>query len=174
MRAILIFCLLVISSDCLAEVYKTVDKDGNVTYTDNPSGAAGTTEKINVEPVNIVPAGKKITLTGPRSKQTTSTQAQYVVNIISPTNEYSVPPGQRDLVVAVQIKPGLRRGYKIAYYMNGALLGKSTNNNLSIPEIIRGEHTLRAEVINANGKVLGSSKPITVYVHRVSVIKQGG
>lgn len=173
MRSILTLCLIFICSYSLADVYKTVDENGNVTYSDNPNNAPGSsTEKIEVEPVNIVPAGKRMTLTGAPVQRNITNQAQYVVNIISPTNEYSVPPGQRDLIIAVQTNPALRRGYQIAYYMNGELLGKSTNNNYSITEIIRGEHTLSAEVIDSQGKVLGRSEPVIVYVHRVSIINR--
>ncbi len=171
MRIPLFFCSLLISLSAFADVYKTVDKDGNVSYSYAPNSEGSTSEKIEVSPTNIMPAGKSISLKSQPKKRASSNTSKYSINILSPSNEFSVPPGQRDLIIAVSLQPQLKHGDHIGYYMNGELLGKNTYNNFSIPEISRGEHKLSAKVIDTKGNILSTSGSITVFVHRVSVAR---
>jgi len=165
--------LLLVAPTAQAEVYKSVDKYGNVTYTDDQSTAekSGKAEKVKVRPTNVMPAGKSMELTEPSApREPERDQTNYAIRIVSPENEYTVNPGQRDLIVAVSLQAPLKEGAKIAYYMDGELLGKGTVNNYSIREIFRGEHNIYAQVENAKGKVLSKSDTVTVYVHRASTI----
>ncbi|HEY7885167.1 MAG TPA: DUF4124 domain-containing protein [Cellvibrionaceae bacterium] len=165
--------LLFIGSIGIAEVYKTTDKYGNVIYTDQPpkSKSDETTEKVQVRPTNTMPAGN--TMPPERRQQAPSAdddQPEYNVTIVSPTHEHTVPPGQRDLIIAVATDHPLSRGAQFAFYMNGELLGRETINNYSIREIIRGAHTLYVEVQDTEGNTLSTSDTITVFVRRVSVL----
>ena len=99
-----------------------------------------------------------------------SNHPNYNVTIVSPTHEHTVPPGQRDLIIAVTTDHLLSRGAQFAYYMNGELLGIESTNNFSIQEIIRGAHTLHVEVQDPEGDVLSTSETVTVFVRRVSVL----
>ncbi|MDO3385478.1 DUF4124 domain-containing protein [Gilvimarinus sp. SDUM040013] len=166
--ATLIFCALSAS----AEVYKSVDKYGNVTFTDDPSSAqkrGEKTEKVNVPPTNIVPGGKAIEPMREEDDEPGEEHPDYQIKVISPTDQHTLTPGQRDLVIAVTTTAPLRHNAQFAYYMDGTLLGKTDLNNYSIREITRGEHNLHVEVIDRNDRVLSSSTPVTVYVHRPSL-----
>lgn len=156
-----------------ADVYKSVDKYGNVTYTDDPSTAqkSGDAQKVQVRPTNVMPAGKALKPHQSRAEPTPrSTHPNYNIRIVSPTDEHTVTAGQRDLIVAVSLQAPLAKGAKIAFYMDGKLLGKGTVNNHSIREIFRGEHNIYAQVESAKGKVLSKSDTVTVYVHRPSLL----
>jgi len=167
----LLIMLLALATTAQAEVYKSVDKYGNITYTDDPSKAhkSGKVEKINVRSTNVVPSNEPIKLTEPATPQK-SRHPDYAIRIVSPENEYTVNPGQRDLIVAVSLQVPLKDDAEIAFYMDGELLGKGTFNNYSIREIYRGEHKLYAQVEAADGQVLSKSDTVTVYVHRVSIL----
>jgi hypothetical protein len=156
-----------------ADVYKSVDKYGNVTYTDDPSTAqkSGKAKKVQVRPTNVMPAGKELKAARSRPEPTPqSKHPNYNIRIVSPTDEHTVTAGQRDLIVAVSLQAPLTRGAKIAFYMDGKLLGKGTVNNYSIREIFRGEHNIYAQVESRKGKVLSKSDTVTVYVHRPSLL----
>lgn len=165
--AALLLCALVAE----AEVYKSVDKYGNITYTDDPSKAhkrGEQTEKVKVPPTNIIPAGKSIEAL-PEDDPIDEDIPDYQVRIISPTQEHTVTPGQRDLIIAVSTAVPLEGNAQFAYYMDGELLGKTSLNNYSIREILRGEHQLSVAVVDQNNRVLSRSDSVTVYVHRASV-----
>ena len=163
--------ILLLLTAAQAEVYKSVDKYGNVTYTDDPGTAhkSGKSEKIDVRSTNVMPGTKAIEPAAPPARPKNN-QPNYAIRIVSPENEYTVNPGQRDLIVAVSLQAPLKNDAKIAFYMDGELLGKDTVNNYSIREIYRGEHNIYAQVEDPEGKVLSKSDTVTVYVHRVSVI----
>ena len=172
-QKLFIAALLLFAASAQAEVYKSVDKYGNVTYTDDPGTAqkSGKSEKIEVRPTNVMPAGKAIEITEPEaSSQSERDRPNYAIRIVSPADEHTVTPGQRDLIIAVSLQAPLQDNAQIAYYMDGELLGKGTVNNYSIREIYRGEHKIYAQVESAKGKVLSKSATVTVYVHRASVL----
>lgn len=173
MMRLTITALLCCALSVSAEVYKSVDKYGNVTYTDDPSKVIKNgekTEKIQVPPTNIVPAGKAITpLPETDDEPPAEEHPDYQVRIVSPTDGRTLTPGQRDLVIAVTTQYPLRHEAKFAFYMDGTLLGTTELNNYSIREIIRGEHKIHVEVLDRNDRLLSSSPPVTVYVHRASV-----
>ena len=58
MRAVLAVMLMLTGAHAGADIYKHVDEDGRVTYSNVPSKGA---QKLNLEPLNTVPAGKPST-----------------------------------------------------------------------------------------------------------------
>jgi len=55
MKAVLTVMLMLAGAHAWAEIYKKVDEDGRVTYSNVPSKGA---QKLNLEPLNTVPASK--------------------------------------------------------------------------------------------------------------------
>ena len=58
MRAVLAAMLVLAVVHAKAEIYKSVDEDGRVTYSNVPSKGA---QKLNLEPLNTVPSSKPST-----------------------------------------------------------------------------------------------------------------
>jgi|SRR5690554_4560682 len=169
--ALLMLICLATTGHANNEVYKTTDQYGNVIYSDAPipTRTGETTEKVRVRDTNTMPSTPQRVEPRPSRQQSSSSQPDYQVRIVSPTPETSVPPGQRDLIIAVSTALPLPRGAMFAYYMNGELLGRTQVNNYSIREIIRGAHSLEVKVESETGELLSSSEPVTVYVHRASI-----
>lgn len=55
MKAVLAVVLMLAGAHAWADIYKKVDEDGRVTYSNVPSKGA---QKLNLEPLNTVPASK--------------------------------------------------------------------------------------------------------------------
>lgn len=169
MRIFILFMLLA-TPWVLADVYKTVDKDGRVIYTDNPKNEKA--EKIELRDINTLPGPPSI----PESTPVDSFQSQpaaisYQINIISPRHELIIPIGQRDLAIAITVTPALQQGHLLVYFMDGELLEETTMNNIIVKDAPRGTHTLVVEAIDASGRSLGTSAPVSVSVMR-PVIKK--
>lgn len=145
-----------------ADVYKVVDENGRVTYTDTPPANARA-EKLELPESNSLPA-----VTGrPRAAAPTDQgeAMDYQLAIIFPPPEYHFTPGQRSLSVQVAVEPPLRRGHQLQISDNGVPVQGSTLQNI----VVRGTHILQARILNADGQVLVESAPQTFYVHRPSV-----
>jgi hypothetical protein len=171
MRRLLMVAML-LAPIAAADVYKTVDKDGNIKYTDKPHTEKA--EKLQLREINTVPGAQPQAL--PQSVPVDSFASQqaaanYQIGIISPHSDVTIPVGQRDLAIAINLNPGLQQGHLLVYFMDGELLEETTMTNIIVKDVPRGTHTLVVEAIDANGRSLGTSPPVIVNVIR-PVIKK--
>lgn len=151
-----------------AEVYKTVDKDGNVKYTDTPRSDKA--EKIELRELNTVPSAQPQAFPpSPVGANSQPAAINYKIGIISPRSDVTIPVGQRDLAIAVTLNPVLQQGHLLVYFMNGELLEETTMNNIIVKDVPRGTHTLVVEAIDANGRSLGASPSVLVNVIRPNI-----
>lgn len=169
MRSLLIL-LMLWAQVVVADVYKTVDKDGNIKYTDKP--ATEKAEKLELREINTVPGAQPLPQSVPVNSYDSQPAAlNYQIAIMSPRSDVTIPVGQRDLAIAISLNPGLQQGHLLVYFMNGELLEETTMNNIIVKDVPRGTHTLVVEAIDANGQSLGTSPPVIVNVIRPVVKK---
>ncbi|WP_027328362.1 DUF4124 domain-containing protein [Marinimicrobium agarilyticum] len=172
MRPILIGTLLsLLASPTLGQaIYKSVDEDGNVSYSDRPPNGAQPESAETLPPVNTLPEQQP----GPayRNRNGGDDQEQsaidYELSLASPAPESHVNPGQRDLPIVLNANPGLAAGHAFAFYLDGELLAETRSNQYVVEEIFRGEHQIRGMIIDENGNMLRETETITIYVHRPS------
>jgi hypothetical protein len=161
--AVLVLLGLGIASLTAAEVYKVVDENGRVTYTDAPAKGQ-TAEKLELKETNSVPRTRVTTRLSPaEEKQTIPTD--YQVQITYPPNDYHVNPGQRDLSVQVAVDPPLHPNHSLQITDNGESVDGTTLENI----VVRGAHRLQAKVVDEQGRVVSESAPVRFYVHRPAV-----
>jgi len=168
MRIILLIALL-IAQGALADIYKTHDKNGNVVYTDSPKSHDA--EKVQLKEINTTPSITPDANATPPQRRNNIDSTQYEIRIISPKSDVTIPPGQRDLAIAVQVNPELGNEHLLVYFMDGELLEESQMNNIVVKDAPRGSHTLVVEAINSNGQSLGISAPTIVNIIRPTVQK---
>jgi hypothetical protein len=162
-----LFFLMLIAPWAIADVYKTVDKYGRVIYTDKP--ASEKAEKLELRDINTLPSPPPQGLPQSAPVSTISTQSaitDYQLSIMSPRSDVTIPVGQRDLAIAINLQPALGDGHLLVYFMNGELLEETTMTNIIVKDVPRGTHTLVVEAIDANGRSLGTSAPVIVNVIR--------
>ncbi|MEZ5530313.1 MAG: DUF4124 domain-containing protein [Porticoccaceae bacterium] len=167
---ILPLCLILGMSPGLAAVYKTVDEKGNVTYTDTPPSDDGNAEPVKLPPINTQPALETRQTT---PKQSEDMEGYEEVAILAPAQDATIPPGQINVVVQVFLEPALKPGHLILLLHNGQPSGEpSFGPSFSIDSLIRGEHTLQAQVVNETGAVIAQSSTITIHVKRHSPLNK--
>lgn len=158
MRVAIILMALLLANVCVAEVYKTKDKNGNVIYTDNPK--SDDAEKIELRELNTVPSAPP-TYT-PEASNNTPAAVSYHIDIISPRDNLIIPVGQRDLAIAVNLDQPLQAGHLLVYFMNGELVEETMMTNILVKDVARMSHKITVEVMDENGQSLGVSAPVTV------------
>ncbi|TNE83299.1 MAG: DUF4124 domain-containing protein [Gammaproteobacteria bacterium] len=149
-----------------AQVYKQVDEHGNVTYTDNPPADEKGAEPLKLPAINTQPALQP----KPKpSKKASESSGYEEVSILSPAQDATIPPGQLNVVVQVFLKPALKPGHLVQLLHNGQPQGEPAYaTSFSIDQLIRGEHSLQARVVDEEGTVIASSSAITIHVKRAS------
>lgn len=164
------FLLILLAPLTMAEVYKTVDKDGRTVYTDKPK--TDNAEKVELPGLNTVPGAQPLPNSYPAvSIDARPARVEYTIDIISPRADVTIPVGQRDLAIAAVVSPSLQPDHLLVYFMNGELLEETTMSNIIVKDVPRGTHTLVIEVIDQSGQSLGISAPVIVNVIR-HVIKK--
>lgn len=176
MRTLLMLGLLALCVPILAQsVYKTVDEDGNVTYSDEPPEGDDNASEADLPKLNEVPRQQRHRQ--PSRSQSREQQPEapdYQLELLSPEPDTSVPPGQRNLTIAVRLAPGLARGHQLVYYQGDKRLTASRQSTYTIEEITRGTHQIRVTVEDENGQVITRAGPVPIHVHRPSILLPAG
>lgn len=173
--ALLMAGALGVSAAQATPVYRSVDAQGNVTFSDRPVG-----EKVDVGTVNTIPGQPRETndrrappdaAIEAEADAASSFTAYQRLTIAAPGNEATLPTGAAgDTKVRVAVTPELRETDKLRIVLDGEVSGPARHaTTFSVTELVRGEHTLRAEVVDSEGRVRQRSAPVTLYVQRASV-----
>ena len=151
-----------------AQIYQTIDEDGNVSYTDKPPQGQKS-EQVSLPTTNTAPPIKP---TAPSSSKKTGKDkapTDYSISISSPSNDAQIPTGQRDVSVSLSLSPALHKDHKVQLMVNGAPFGDSfSGTSGTLKEIYRGSHQISAAVIDDNGKTISVSDSVTIHVQRHS------
>lgn len=163
-----LFALLFLADDALSQVYKYIDKNGNVIYSDTPPEEQKDLAPAELPDLIIQPAVKVAPRAPETSSQTDATEIE--TSIIQPANESTITPGQMSFTVAAEVTRPLARGETAVLLVNGEEFGRSSNSlSWTIDNLIRGEMRLQVRIINRENALLAESETLRVFVQRPSV-----
>jgi len=171
MRKLAFTLISVVCSVALAQtVYKWVDEDGVVHYSDQPHANA---EKVHVKAPQTYKAGTLDgTVTGGAPGTPGASAAQYQgCAVVQPGNDQSFS-NIDSLTVVVQTDPMLRPGDKVFVTLDGQALngGAPTGAQFTISPVERGTHSVAAQVKSADGSIQCQTPSVTFNVQQNSVL----
>jgi hypothetical protein len=149
-----------------ATMYRWVDAQGVVHYSDTPQPGA---QKIQMQDAQTYKA-----LPAPRVQAQTPTSARpeltsYQCRIMSPSPEQSfVEPDVIAISVSVTPQPG--GGDQVLVSVDGSPLPASSNLTYQVTQPDRGAHTITATVQAADGRAACTAAPVTFTVQRPSLL----
>ena len=164
--------ILALSALANAQIYKSVDANGVVTFSDTPpKGPQNKVEKLQTpSQVNSMQAIPTATI-DPEDQDSGETGTERMLSIVSPMDNATIPMGAGIFDVAVDAAPELRDGESLELYVDGEKVGETqTELSWTLTYVIRGAHTLEAKWVSEDGSVLATSEPITVFVLRPSIL----
>jgi hypothetical protein len=173
MNRLVLVLLLAIPLSINAQVYKTVDEQGNTVFSDRPT-ADGSSEKINVGTINTTPPPQPLPQPRAEAEATNEQQREEVsVEIVSPAPETTIAIGYAgNFTVEAQVNPPLARGLYVQLLIDGTATGEpQAQRSWFLNNVFRGSHSLSVIVSNSTGDSLATSSPITIHVLRASVAK---
>jgi len=155
-----------------AQIYKSVDANGVVSFSDTPpKGPQDNVEKLQTPsqvnsmqaiPVAPIDAG---------DRDSGETEAERTLSIVSPMDNATIPMGAGIFDVAVDTTPELGDGESLELYLDGEKVGEAqTALSWTLTYVIRGAHKLEAKWVSEDGSILATSEPITVFVLRPSIL----
>jgi len=161
----LLFGLLLSTASISAEVYKKVNPDGSVEFTDAPKSKDAT--PVPLSPTNTFKATPAPPISS--SQKSKPTANQYTsASITSPSNDAAIRDNAGNLTVTASVTPSLQSDHKMVLMDNGVALSESTSGSFQLSNVDRGSHSLSIQVQDSAGKVIISSDPVTVHLLRHS------
>jgi len=168
----MVFAFLMLSATpLLAQVYKVVDKDGNVTYTDQaPADGSG---PIELKPISVVEAPTY--QTAPKTDDAEADQEMSVRDlrknyrdfaIVSPQQEESVWQPDGAFPVAWNTKYALQEGMQVTIFLDGKKHTTTSQQMVPMANLDRGEHVLTAQLRDASNRLIAEAAPITFFVRQ--------
>ena len=148
-------------------VYKWVDAQGNVHYTDHPRPGAVKVQLPKSQTYQP-PSMNDMPTPAPEASTETPTTGYQQLNIASPADQATLWYVD-EVPVSVSLVPNLRTGDTLTYNMDGQTIGPTPETSVTFKNIPRGEHTVSVTLNAANGTSL-SAGPVTFYVQQKTIL----
>ena len=169
----LLVTLLISSTIASAEVFKTINPDGSVTYSDVQTEGAK-----EITPPGLTPVpGFKIPEKAKQTKDENNNKPlpYQLFRITSPISNQTLRDNNGNINISLEIKPELQTKLKhtVSISLNGRVVAKNlTAASHKLKDVYRGRHSISAKLIDANGAVLKSSNLVFINMRRFSALNK--
>ena len=149
-----------------AAVYKKVDAEGNVTFSDVADKSA---QLVNLAPLATMPAMSpdEIARSLADDPQQISENINYSIHIVSPTPDQTYHYAVDAFSPNVDVKPSMKNGDHLVLLVDG----KTSGQDISANGLNRGQHQFEAKVVSSNGRTL-NSQSVTFFVQQSQVARK--
>jgi hypothetical protein len=150
-----------------ATVYKWVDAQGIVHYSDQPHPGA---EKLEIGGIQTYSGGssRSSAATSSDAEEESDTQPYTVCELYKPSSE-EVFFNTQEVTARLRVQPALRRGDRISLALDGRRLPESpAGSEVTITPVFRGTHTLVLVVEDRGGNVVCQSPAVTFHIRQPS------
>ncbi len=165
----LLFMAILYATPSAATIYRTVDAQGNVTFTNHAEKGA---EPVKLKPLSVYSAPEFKTTNAQEAGKTPAVSRYQSVSILSPKADETVRDNPGNVTVTAGSEPALSRkqGHNFQFFLDGKPVGKPQPGATKIlPGVDRGEHRVAVAVVSASGKLLKRSKAVRFFLHRQTI-----
>ncbi|MDX1571795.1 MAG: DUF4124 domain-containing protein [Xanthomonadales bacterium] len=155
-------------------IYKHVDEDGNVTYSDEPIENA---EEIELAPLSVVEGRQRPVIedsSGNGQPADEGEDEEAVVytrfEITAPRSEETFWGPNASIYGVLRISPTLAPSHSIRYFLDGQKIAETRSIRVQLQDVVRGAHQFSAQIVDAEGNAQATAEPVTFYLQQPSVI----
>lgn len=173
MKAPFAVLALLLTLPVQAEVYRIIGPDGSVTFTDEPVPGA---ERIELPPVMTYTPQPVKSAVEEDQAETAQALPYRRFAVASPADESTIRDNQGNISMRVELDPPLQTdfGHRLQFVVDGMDQGEPvTSPAVTFQNLDRGSHRLSARIIDASGATIETTPPVTVFLHRASVLFPG-
>jgi hypothetical protein len=149
-------------------LYRWVDAQGVVHYSDSPQPGAQKVQVQDAQTYKALPA-PKINSSSSAGSSSDAAAHSYQCSIGSPTADQSFF-NPESVVITISIAPRLGGGDRIQVTLDGNALPDSGAGDWVVQTPDRGAHTINATVQSPDGKTMCTAEPVTFNVERPSAL----
>jgi Domain of unknown function (DUF4124) len=158
-----LLCAPALADNGTTTVYKWVDAQGIVHYSDQPHPNAQKLEVRGAQTFSAMPAPQ-----GPAAAVPTqpSGPAYQSCSISQPADQQMLMNVYNTTAV-VQTSPGLRAGDQIHLFVDGKQI-QGSSTSFTFP-VFRGQHSVQAVIEDSTGQIVCETSSVTFFVHQPSI-----
>lgn len=165
----LVLCMALVPVIAAGEVYRWVDEQGNVVYSDQPREGAETVElpEITTYKPASAPAPAADQAGGEAGGETGKV---YELRIVTPAPDATVRDNRGQMEVQLAAEPALHtdRGHRFALQVDDQSVQYTRAPVIQLTDVHRGTHTLQAWVIDRQDNPLSDKVSATFHMHQAS------
>lgn len=161
-----LFLAAILSMTAQAAIYKTIDENGNVVYSDSrPAGQ--NSKEVDLKPITPMPALSPQKNSQKKPSEPKSSKYYYSeLKVIDPANGATIR-NEGNFTVRIQVSPKLATSHRVRLLLDGKKVDKPKRSlRFTLLNIDRGSHDLKVEIIDSRGRLIQSSANSKVYVQR--------
>ncbi|CAH6803804.1 conserved exported hypothetical protein [Vibrio chagasii] len=184
MKNILFLIGLTVALSCSAQtVYTWVDEDGVLHFSDTPTGEGA--KSLQLPDVQAsAPAPKfessqpvdaKASTPSPSQEQPNTQQperevpAPLALTMLTPIHDQTIRSNRGLISIQIELNRKLGIGEQLQLMLDGRRYGApQTQPTWQLKDIDRGTHTIAIQA-HRSGKLIASTTPVTVYLHRATI-----
>jgi hypothetical protein len=179
MRKMLLILLLCLSGTAFSAIYKWVDEQGGVHYTDKLQPGVEAVEISEPTVYRSGPDGAKPaapeTAPSPAPGQPADARGEYTgFRIAVPAYNATIKSNEGIVQLEFEILPRLQESHTIQVILDGRILDRRfTNSRVPLRGVERGGHQVQASIHDASGAMQMRSNLVQFFMRQDSVIEEG-
>jgi len=165
-------CCTWVVAHAASPVFRTVDENGNVTFSDTPSNNAKviTTEAPNTYQSADTP---RPTFDRPMMAEegadSDDSPVYTALVVITPETDETIRENSGSVLVEARLRPALNAQHHTVLIMDGKHGDKSRTLSFQLQNVDRGTHTAAVAIVDDSGAELIRSTAVTFHLQRVSI-----
>ena len=175
MQRLLIILLVFVCTTANSQIYRRIGPDGQVYFSDQPGPDAERVEITPAQTISLPPVPEQTEYVEPAGDVTREQQQEAIAfytgfSITSPVDQRGIRANDGNITVQLSVQPELKSDHMIVLTVDGED-GEATYSSIDmtvdLTNLSRGQHTIMATVVDAEGNKLIQSEAITFFVLRV-------
>ncbi|WP_439106296.1 hypothetical protein [Congregibacter sp.] len=156
------------------QVYKVIDSENGVVFTDTPPTMGNSTdktvEKVELNEINTAAPVESRQPASSTARSESEPEVETAVTIVSPANESTIAMGPGNFTVSASASPALGRGEGLVLLIDGVEQGQAQSSGSWFVEgALRGPHDLMVRRTTSQGKIVATSESVRIYVLRPGI-----
>jgi len=171
-RLLYLLLILSVSTASAATLYRWVDSQGVVHYSDRPQPGAQVIEQQSAQTFSAPETSTSTTASQQRPGTAPAGPAYSQLDLWKPENGETFTNTSNRVEVRLRLEPDLQTGHSIWLYLDGKRVDglPRSGESYSLDNVWRGSHTLYAAVADNAGNVLIRSSSVSFEMKQASLL----